>query len=110
MPDGGTIAISGKMKESSDFVWLAVSDTGHGIEPGDLQRIFEPFYSTKTEGKGVGLGLSMVHGIIREHKGAVEVDSELGKGTTFIMKLPRNQIRDREGEHTRAAPMASSTN
>lgn len=99
MPDGGTIAISGKKNEASDFVWLVVSDTGHGIEPDDLQRIFEPFYSTKTNGKGVGLGLSMVHGIIREHNGAVEVDSEPGKGTTFIIKLPKKPIKNGETEH-----------
>jgi two-component system, NtrC family, sensor kinase len=106
MPEGGTIAISGEMNEASDFVWLEVTDTGHGIEPNDLQRIFEPFYSTKTEGKGVGLGLSMVHGIIREHHGVVEVDSEPGKGTTFIIKLPKSPIKDHEGEHS---PWSGST-
>ena len=57
MPDGGTITISGTVDEAADPVWLAVSDTGQGIESKDLQRIFEPFYSTKTDGKGVGLGI-----------------------------------------------------
>ncbi|MHC1745322.1 MAG: nitrogen regulation protein NR(II) [Syntrophobacteraceae bacterium] len=99
MPDGGTISISGETNEPSDFVLLKVSDTGHGIDPKDLPRIFEPFYSTKIDGKGVGLGLSMVHGIIREHGGMVEVDSEPGKGTTFIIKLPRKPTGDCEGEH-----------
>jgi PAS domain S-box-containing protein len=100
MSNGGTITISGKTNEPSDFAWLEVSDTGHGIEPEVLQRIFEPFYSTKIHGKGVGLGLSMVHGIIREHGGMVEVESEPGKGTTFIIKLPRKPVGDCEGEHT----------
>lgn len=99
MPEGGTITISGETNEPSDFVWLEVSDTGHGIEPEDLQRIFEPFYSTKIDGKGVGLGLSMVHGIIREHGGMVEVNSEPGKETTFIIKLPRKPMKNCEGEH-----------
>jgi two-component system, NtrC family, sensor kinase len=99
MPDGGTITISGETNEPSDFVWLEVSDTGHGIDPKDLQRVFEPFYSTKIDGKGVGLGLSMVHGIIREHGGRVEVDSEPGKRTTFIIKLPKKPMKDCEGEH-----------
>jgi signal transduction histidine kinase len=67
---------------------LAISDTGHGIDPEDLPRIFEPFYSTKGDGKGVGLGLSMVYGIIREHNGTIEVQSEPGEGTSFKMVLP----------------------
>ena len=90
MPDGGTITISGGIDEDTDFVWLKVSDTGYGIKSEDLQWIFEPFYSTKADGKGVGLGLSMVYGIIREHKGTVEVDSEPGNGTTFTIRLPRS--------------------
>lgn len=71
------------------MVWLTISDTGHGIEADELPRIFEPFYSTKIEGKGVGLGLSMVYGIIAEHNDSVEVDSKMGKGTTFKIKLPQ---------------------
>jgi two-component system, NtrC family, sensor kinase len=101
MPGGGTITISGGTDEDADLIWLAVSDTGQGIESNDLQRIFEPFYSTKTEGKGVGLGLSMVYGIIHEHNGIIEVDSEPGKGTTFRIKLPRSPVNGREGEQIR---------
>lgn len=89
MPQGGTMTINGGVDDKDDTVWLAISDTGHGIEAEELPRIFEPFYSTKTDGKGVGLGLSMVYGIIREHNGTVEVDSEPGKGSTFRVKLPR---------------------
>lgn len=99
MPHGGTITISGTVDEDADAVWLAVADTGQGIDPKHLQRIFEPFFSTKTDGKGVGLGLSMVYGIIHEHHGEVEVDNEPGKGTTFRLKLPRNPIEGREAVH-----------
>jgi signal transduction histidine kinase len=92
MPDGGQITISGGNDPHTDQVWLSVADTGHGIDPNDLQRIFEPFYSTKSDGKGSGLGLSMVYGIVREHNGAVEVESEPGKGTVFRLKLPSRPI------------------
>jgi two-component system, NtrC family, sensor kinase len=99
MPNGGTLTISGEINESADLIYLAVADTGHGIDPEDLPRIFEPFYSTKTDGKGSGLGLPMVYGIIHEHHGEVEVESELGKGTTFRIKLPRNPGSGRDGGH-----------
>lgn len=89
MPDGGNMAIAGGIDEKTNMIWLTISDTGHGIDADELPRIFEPFYSTKTEGKGVGLGLSMVYGIIAEHNGTVEVDSEMGKGSVFRIKLPR---------------------
>ena len=89
MPKGGRLTITGGVENKEDMIWLTISDTGHGICTDDLPRIFEPFYSTKTEGKGVGLGLSMVYGIIREHNGSVEVESEVGKGSSFRIKLPR---------------------
>ncbi len=96
MPNGGTLTISGEIDESADLVCLAVTDTGCGIDPHDLSRIFEPFYSTKTDGKGSGLGLPMVYGIIREHRGEVEVESLPGKGSTFRIKLHRNPVSGRE--------------
>jgi signal transduction histidine kinase len=99
MPHGGTLTISGEIDESADLISLAVADTGCGIGPEDLPRIFEPFYSTKADGKGSGLGLPMVYGIIREHHGDVEVESEPGKGSTFRIKLPRNPVNGRNGGH-----------
>jgi two-component system cell cycle sensor histidine kinase/response regulator CckA len=73
---------------SGPFVMLAVSDTGHGIPQDMLQKIFEPFFTTKDPGKGTGLGLSTVQGIVKSHGGFLEVESEVGKGTTFRVYLP----------------------
>ena len=65
-----------------------MTDTGCGIERGKLDQIFEPFYTTKPVGKGTGLGLSVSYGIVRQHGGTLEVESELGKGSTFTITLP----------------------
>jgi len=96
MPGGGTITFTGDKKDGEKKVWLAVTDTGQGIATEDLPRIFEPFYSTKGAGKGVGLGLSMVYGIIREHNGTIEVTSEPGQGTTFTMTMPAEPTDTKE--------------
>ncbi|MBI5894837.1 MAG: hypothetical protein HZB24_02075, partial [Desulfobacterales bacterium] len=92
MPKGGTLTVTGGNIVNDKRVWLSITDTGNGIKPEDLPRIFEPFYSTKGNGKGVGLGLSMVYGIIREHNGTIEVQSEPGKGSTFKMVLPAEPV------------------
>jgi len=88
MPQGGRLTISLGRSGSNRSVWVEISDTGCGIPEEVRARIFEPFVSTKTAVNGVGLGLSMVYGIIREHRGAIEVESELGQGTTFRITLP----------------------
>jgi two-component system, NtrC family, sensor kinase len=88
MAGGGRMTIAGGSDSENHTVWLTIADTGHGISPEELTRIFDPFYSTKLDAKGVGLGLSMVYGIIREHTGTIEVQSDPGKGTQFKIALP----------------------
>lgn len=75
--------------EPGEYVRLTVSDTGHGIEPGVLHRIFDPYFTTKGPEKGTGLGLAVVHGIVKSHGGIIKVYSEVGKGTVFHVLLPR---------------------
>jgi two-component system, cell cycle sensor histidine kinase and response regulator CckA len=86
MPEGGTLAIETGVADQQ--VRLSVSDTGSGIEPDVLERIFEPFYTTKDVGFGTGLGLATVHGIVTQSGGRVEVVSDLGLGSTFSVLLP----------------------
>ena len=74
--------------ESDAFVVVKVSDNGAGISPSLLSRIWDPFFTTKEEGVGTGLGLSVVHSIVTEHAGVVDVHSELGRGTDFTVRLP----------------------
>lgn len=69
-------------------VEISISDNGHGIPREDIPRIFEPFFTTKSAEKGTGIGLSLVYWIVQDHKGRIEVESEAGKGTTFIVSLP----------------------
>jgi signal transduction histidine kinase/CheY-like chemotaxis protein len=86
MPDGGTLHITTRTVGSELQVIFA--DTGTGIPPENVQNIFDPFFTTKEVGEGTGLGLSVSYGIIKAHGGDIEVESQVGKGTTFIIKLP----------------------
>jgi len=74
--------------QAGEEVWFSVSDNGSGIAPDNLSRIFDPFFTTKAVGKGTGLGLSLSYGIVQKHQGRIEVESELGRGTTFRVTLP----------------------
>jgi PAS domain S-box-containing protein len=91
MPEGGNISIESMYNPLSGLIEIRVADTGRGIAKENLSKIFEPFFSTKQEGKGLGLGLSVVYGIIDRHKGTIIAESEIGKGTVFSIKLPANQ-------------------
>jgi two-component system NtrC family sensor kinase len=88
MPDGGTINLSADLYPDSEHLRIRVGDTGHGIPQKLHGSMFEPFVTTKQHGKGVGLGLSVVYGVIAQHGGTVEVQSEEGKGATFTLTLP----------------------
>jgi signal transduction histidine kinase len=87
MPEGGTLRAS-LAADGDDTVRLTIADSGTGIPAGDLDRIFEPFYSTKPSGKGSGLGLMVARTIVEEHGGSIEAQSEEGSGTEFIIRIP----------------------
>ena len=80
------------------FVCVSKSDTGCGIPQENLQRIFEPFFTTKEVGKGTGLGLATVYGIVKQHQGWIEVESTIGKGTTFRIFIPYAGSAEAEAE------------
>jgi two-component system NtrC family sensor kinase len=86
MPRGGTLTIATRAMDGK--VQFNVSDTGAGIPEDIRDRIFEAFFTTKSDVKGVGLGLSVCFGIIRQHNGEIEVESEVDVGTTFVVTLP----------------------
>jgi two-component system sensor histidine kinase AtoS len=84
MPGGGELRVSATTDDRA--LRIAVSDTGEGIAPADIGHVFEPFFSTKAGGSG--LGLALVHRIVHEHGGDIEVQSATGLGTTFVLALP----------------------
>jgi signal transduction histidine kinase len=102
MPNGGRLRIETTNVELQDnripaydgpaagqYVMISISDTGHGIAAGELNKVFEPFYTTKEVGKGTGLGLSMVYGFVKQSRGHITIQSEEGRGTSILIYLPR---------------------
>jgi signal transduction histidine kinase len=87
MPEGGTLRVSLESCDP-DEVEVRVADTGMGIPTEALAKIFEPFFTSKPRGKGSGLGLAVAKGIASDHDGRIDVASELGKGTEFLVSFP----------------------
>ncbi len=90
-PNGGTVRVLTEPSEEPKGVWIHVEDTGHGIPPEDLEKIFEPFYTRKAE--GTGLGLSIAKQIVEEHGGEIRVFSKVGQGTRFSVFLPATEAQ-----------------
>jgi signal transduction histidine kinase len=86
MPEGGTLTLRGQNSEDGQWIRISIQDSGMGIPSEDMNKLFDPFFSTK-EG-GVGLGLSIAHRIIDQHHGKIEVESNPGEGTLFALWLP----------------------
>jgi two-component system NtrC family sensor kinase len=103
MPHGGTLKID--LAENGTEAVIRISDTGTGIKEDHLPRIFDPFFTTKGLGKGTGLGLSISYEIIKEHEGRIDVTSEVGKGTSFTISIPKDLDRKKI-----AAPGGSTPN
>ena len=88
MPKGGRLTLTTSWDRAAGRVEVRFADTGVGIPPENLSRLFEPFFTTKDRGKGTGLGLAVVYGIIKRHNGTIDVRSKPGEGTEFIIRLP----------------------
>ncbi len=101
-------AVRVETRLDGDAVEVAISDTGSGIEPAVLDRIFEPFFTTKPPGRGTGLGLPICRRIVEEHGGAITVESEPGRGTTFRVRLPTHDDRPAPEPEEPAVPTASA--
>jgi signal transduction histidine kinase len=89
MPFGGNLSIL-LSRTTDKKIILEIADSGTGIKGEDLKKIFEPLFTTKKQGKGTGLGLFVVKQVVDEHNGRIEVRSEPGKGTTFVIRFPYN--------------------
>ena len=94
MESGGKLTVRTRALDEKESVLITIIDTGSGIPEQILPAIFDPFFSTKKEGKGVGLGLAVVYGIIQRHQGTIQVESTLESGTTFLITLPRHPVAD----------------
>jgi len=113
MPDGGKIFVrtenvavdekyckTYRYARPGEFICLSVQDTGVGMDQTIINRIFEPFFTTKGRGKGTGMGLSVVYGIVKQHKGWINVESSPGKGTTFRVYLPVVSMKPGQGQQS----------
>jgi len=88
MDGSGELKLATRFDSMDKFMEIEFADTGHGISEENMERIFDPFFTTKEVGHGTGLGLAISYGIVKEHNGTISVQSEVGKGTTFVVRLP----------------------
>jgi signal transduction histidine kinase len=88
MDGNGVLTIRTYLNCQTDCIKVDFTDTGHGVREEDKPRLFEPFFTTKEVGKGTGLGLAISYGIVQKHQGSIQVQSELGKGSTFTVVFP----------------------
>jgi len=102
MPKGGTLHTKAWASKDGKWIKIEIRDTGMGIDPTHIPHIFDPFFTTKEVGKGTGLGLSVTYGILQKHGGSIEVRSEKGSGTTFLIMLPAEKdscVLEPDGEY-----------
>jgi signal transduction histidine kinase len=88
MPEGGNLSVVSRAQPDRRWCEVTVTDTGCGIPEENLDHIYDPFFTTKTEGEGTGLGLSIVYGVVKNHRGRIAVSSDRGKGTRFVLTFP----------------------
>lgn len=91
MPQGGELQVKTESLEEEKGARIEIRDTGIGIPPENIDHLFDPFFTTKGEGEGTGLGLSIVHGIVKTHNGDIEVQSQVGKGSLFVLRFPATE-------------------
>ncbi|MBI4962356.1 MAG: PAS domain S-box protein [Desulfomonile tiedjei] len=122
MPEGGKITLGTKNvsldeeycrlnigSKPGQYVALTVSDTGHGMDKTTIEHIFEPFYTTKEAGRGTGLGLAMVYGIVKQHEGYITCESEVGHGTIFRVYFPQSRAPEQPRTETPELPYVTGT-
>ncbi len=94
MDESGQLTLVTGYDPVEKVIEIKIRDTGQGIPEANVRKLFDPFFTTKDVGHGTGLGLAISYGIVREHNGSISVDSELGKGTSFLIKLPMNAVEE----------------
>jgi signal transduction histidine kinase len=98
MPEGGDLWVMSELDAAHKQVRVEIRDTGSGIDAENQNHIFDPFFTTKEAGQGTGLGLSIAYGIVRNHSGHIRVESEVGKGSSFLLTFPCHSLASNAAE------------